>query len=99
MSKPSSAWRSVLSGIPRSEPPPPPDNIVHLPRADLTKMEEELELLEKIVIDKGISVDLAVREYNFSLREFQKHRDKMKERLKDGGWLVERQKEFPEIDG
>jgi len=40
MSKPS-AWRGILSGVPRSEQPPPP-NVVHLPGPSWDDIEREI---------------------------------------------------------
>jgi hypothetical protein len=57
------SWRTLLHGMPRSEPPDD-DKVVKFKRETLDQMEHRLRDLQNRVVDSGLSVERAVMAYN-----------------------------------
>lgn len=85
--QPRSKWASLLSGVPRSVPPPPsaPGNVVHLPRPSLDARAERIRSLDNQLMDIAIDIDRLGLRFNTIRDELMRERESILTDLKETG--------------
>ena len=97
MSERPKTWRTLLGGVPQSEPHEA-ENIVPLRKVTLDDLERRLAEAQNRVIDLGAGVDRAVLAYNSALDALKRERATFAERLKESGVVATFPIEFPEAE-
>lgn len=94
------SWRTLLGGVPQSNPPeiPAAENVVPFRRMSLDELEIRGRELQNSVVDAGIEVERAVTRYNTARADLEEWRAQFLERLKESGVKGEFPLQFPEAD-
>ena len=83
-----SAWRGILSGVPRSEQPPPP-NVVHLPGPSWDDIEREIHEATNQIVHWEAEAHRVEMGFNTAIDRLRLARQRLADRCKDLGATVE----------
>lgn len=91
--------RSLLAGIPKSEPrpSPPSDNVVHLPRLEVTERFKRIRVLDQQLMDTAIEIDRLAMKFNSIRAELMRERAEVIEDLKHENVIAEYAHVPPEV--